>query len=151
MSVYLYYFIYADRMREIHDQIEQIKQAYDQTVTNYNQGVSPEALLPDEFRNSPRYASLLKSLKDGSSKSDDPKVFNFLSPQVGQNFLDVGSCANLIQRGLDQRPSTYYGVDISPELIRVTQKHVDKHAIQIGGLTVADVASLPFEDGFFDI
>ena len=66
-------------------------------------------------------------------------------------FLDVGSCANLICKKLHEWPSEYYGIDISSKLIKASQNFVKRNNINIGGLYVAEVAQMPFENNFFDI
>jgi ubiquinone/menaquinone biosynthesis C-methylase UbiE len=42
-------------------------------------------------------------------------------------------------------------VDISPALVDAMKSFVEKNGISTGGLHVADVASLPFDDRLFDI
>lgn len=66
-------------------------------------------------------------------------------------FLDAGCCANLANYRLDKWQSIYYGVDISPNLIDAMRNFVKQKNISIGGLWVADITKLPFEDNFFDI
>ena len=128
-----------------------ISKAYDKTVHDHSKGIENENLLPDEFQNSERYKKLQQSLKTDSFSSDNPTVFEYLNPKKNMKFLDVGSCANLICKKLHEWPSMYYGVDISSELIRVSQNFVKRNEIKIGGLYVSEVAEMKFEDNFFDI
>lgn len=132
-------------------QLKIISKAYDRTVDNYNDGIEDEDLLPEEFINSERYKRFKKNLEDCSCGSEDPKIFEFLAPGTGMRFLDVGSCANLICKKLHEWPSEYYGIDISPKLIKASQNFVKRNKIKIGGLYVAEVAQMPFENDFFDI
>lgn len=67
------------------------------------------------------------------------------------NFLDAGCCANLVAYRFDRWPSTYYGMDISLALIDAMRHFAAQEGISVGGLEVAEPASLPFENDFFDI
>ena len=52
---------------------------------------------------------------------------------------------------LHEWPSEYYGIDISPRLIKASQNFIKRNNIKIGGLYVAEVAKMPFGNNFFDI
>lgn len=72
-------------------------------------------------------------------------------PKSGMQYLDAGCCANLANYQLDKWPCIYYGVDISTALIKAMKLFVEKNHLAIGGLHVADVSNLPFEDNFFAV
>jgi SAM-dependent methyltransferase len=133
------------------DQIEIIRNAYNRTVDNYNNGIEDENQLPDEFKNSEKYKHFKRTLKSFESGSAVSKIKKFLDPQKGKNLLDIGSGINFITKKLHEWPSIYYGIDISPKIIQVSQNIVDQNNLEIGGLFVAEAAKLPFENDFFDI
>jgi SAM-dependent methyltransferase len=132
---------------QIAQQLEQIRRAYDLTVEQHRSGADWLAQVPEAFKNSAE----LQALMQEPCNSDAPENRQYLDPQSGMRFLDVGCCANLANHRLDQWPSTYYGVDISAALIEAMQGFAANHQIPIGGLHVAEVADLPFETDFFDI
>jgi SAM-dependent methyltransferase len=66
-------------------------------------------------------------------------------------FLDVGCAASLANYRLDKWPSTYYGVDISSALVEAMRGFAAQHQISIGGLHIAELADLPFDNDFFNI
>jgi ubiquinone/menaquinone biosynthesis C-methylase UbiE len=126
--------------------LDRIRKAYDLTVEQYQKGIDPYDNIPEEIRNSPFYQSL--KMDNGSAAAD---IREYLAPQPGMRFLDAGCCANLPNYRIDRWPSTYYGIDISSRLIKAMQDFVGREQITVGGLQVADVSRLPFEDNFFDI
>jgi ubiquinone/menaquinone biosynthesis C-methylase UbiE len=130
-------------------QLERIRQAYDLTVKQYRLGTDPHQDIPEDIKNSVFYKSLLADGKNLGSSAPDIK--DYLKPAPGMKFLDAGCSANLVNYRLDQWPSTYYGVDISPELINAMKGFVASQRISVGGLFVADISKLPFDDYFFDI
>ena len=131
------------------EQLEKVRKAYDLTVEQYNQGLDPLQDVPEEIRNSTFYESLVAEGNAYNSSAADIK--DYLAPETGMRFLDVGCAANLVNYRLNRWPSTYYGVDISPALIKTMKGFVVNQKISIGGLYVADMTRLPFEDNFFDI
>ncbi len=131
--------------------LEPIRDAYDFTVEQHNKGIDPFDTLPEDLKNSPDFIAFKKEMEGKKCSSGDPDIKQYLDPVSGMRFLDVGCCANLANYRLDLWPSTYYGIDISSRLIRAMEKFVSNHNISIGGLQVADVANIPFDDSFFDI
>ena len=129
--------------------LEKIRKAYDMTVEQYRKGIDPNQNIPIKIKNTPFY----KSLTPGGSAlgSGSPDIKEYLNPDPGMKFLDAGSSANLANYHLNRWPSTYYGVDISPELINTMKSFTESKGISIGGLYVADISTLPFDDNFFDI
>ena len=128
-------------------QLERVRRAYDLTVEQYRGGTDWLAQVPEAFRDSSEFQALMQE----PCNSGAPENRQYLDPQLGMRFLDVGCCANLANHRLDQWPSTYYGVDISPALIEAMQGFAANHQIPTGGLHVAEVAGLPFDTDFFDI
>ncbi|MGB3478169.1 MAG: class I SAM-dependent methyltransferase [bacterium] len=132
-------------------ELDRIRKAYDLTVEQHGRGIDPFDTLPEDFKNSSDFIAFRKEMEAKKCSSSDPEIEEYLKPASGMRFLDVGCCANLANYRLDRWPSTYYGIDISPALIRAMEKFVSRENISIGGLWVADVANLPFDDNFFDI
>jgi len=136
-------------MGEYPDWLNRVAAAYDRTVGEYHQGIDPLDSLPDELRRSDAVAALLEDA--ACCNSGAPAVREFLDPQPGMRFLDVGCAASLVNYDLASWPSIYYGVDVSAALIEAMQSFVAERRISIGGLEVADLAHLPFTDQFFDL
>lgn len=130
-------------------QLDRVRKAYDLTVEQYNKGINSLDDVPEEIKNSPFYTSLIADRRILSSAA--PDIREYLTPKHGMRFLDVGCCANIVNYHLDRWPSIYYGIDISPGLISAMKDFVGRKRISIGGLHVADVSRLPFDDNFFDI
>jgi SAM-dependent methyltransferase len=129
--------------------LEQIRRAYDLTVEQHRQGVDPHQDIPWEIKNTDFYKSL--SVNKGSLGSGAPDIKKFLAPAPGMKFLDAGCSANLFNYRLDRWPSVYYGVDISPKLVNAMSDFVNSQHLSIGGLYVAEITEMPFDDDFFDI
>lgn len=130
-------------------QLERIRKAYDLTVKQFRNGINPLDNIPKEIKKSPVYRELTTVGKVFGSGALDIK--EYLSPEPGMRFLDAGCSANLFNYRLDKWPSTYYGVDISPALIDAMKGFVVGQGISIGGLHLAEITEIPFEDNFFDI
>jgi SAM-dependent methyltransferase len=136
---------------EFKDQVEKIRLAYDLTVKQYRQGIDPLNEVPEDFKNSPDFKALMKEADPLCTGSNAPEIKEYLKPEKGMRFLDAGCGANLAVHEFYKWPSIFYGVDISSALISEMKIFVKKQGLQIGGLHVAEVISLPFEDSFFDI
>lgn len=130
-------------------QLHRVSKAYDLTVDQYRSGIDPLAQVPETFKNSSEFKMLTD--RSQSCSSGAPENRAYLDPKPGMRFLDVGCCANLHNHRLDQWPATYYGVDISLALIEAMERFVAHRQISIGGLHVAEITNLPFDDNFFDI
>ena len=128
-------------------QLEQVRRAYDLTVEQYRSGTDWLSQMPEAFKNSAEFQALMQE----PCNSGAPENRQYLDPQPGMLFLDVGCCANLANHRLDQWPSTYYGVDISSALIETMQGFAASQQVPIGGLHVAEITDLPFDADFFDI
>ncbi|MBY0357423.1 MAG: class I SAM-dependent methyltransferase [Candidatus Obscuribacterales bacterium] len=131
--------------------LKTLSAAYDRTVEDFNEGRDWLEALPIEFRQSEKFKKLLELSDQGENASNAPESKEFLKPGPGLKFLDAGCCANLYNYRLDKWGATYYGVDISPALIEAMRNFADKNQLDIGAMTVAEVASLPFSDNYFDI
>lgn len=132
------------------EQLDRIRRAYDLTVEQFRLGIDPLAQVPAAFKNSPEFKAFMAESKRVCS-SNAPENKAYLDPQPGMRFLNAGCCANLANYRLDQWPSIYYGVDISPALIEAMRRFAERHQLAVGELHVAELAELPFEDNFFDI
>ena len=133
---------------DMKEQLDKIRKAYDLTVGQFQEGVDVYAAVPEEIRNLPGYTEITKNQNTDSDASD---IREYLAPKQGMRYLDGGCCANLANYRLDKWLSVYYGVDISPALVDAMKSFAEKNSIPIGGLHVADVASLPFDNKLFDI
>ncbi len=130
------------------DRLEKVRRAYDLTVEQFRKGIDPLESVPDDIRNTDFFRSMGTVMTLNSAAAD---IREYLSPETGMKFLDAGCSANLANYNLGEWPSTYYGVDISPALIAAMKDYSEINSISIGGLCVADISSLPFENNFFDI
>ena len=130
-------------------QLTLIRKAYDLTVEQYKNGIDPLADLPDDIKNSPGFETIIRDKNQLNSGAKDIK--EYLEPKPGMRFLDAGCCANLVNYRLDKWQSIYYGVDISPKLIKAMRNFATSKNLSIGGLWVVDITKLPFEDNLFDI
>ncbi len=131
------------------EQLDRVRRAYDLTVEQFRNGIDPLGNVPDEIKNSLFFKSMAEERDFLNSGAGD--VREYLAPQPGMRFLDVGCSANLVNYRLDKWPSTFYGVDISPALIEAMKEFVRREHLSIGGLKVADISRMPYDDGFFDI
>lgn len=129
------------------DALSRISKAYDKTVEQFYQGVHPHDELPQAFRNSPEMTIFMQQ----QCSSSEPSNKEYLAPRTGMRYLDAGCCANLASYRFDLWPSVYYGVDISADLIKAMRCFAESNQISVGGLEVAELSCLPFEDNFFDI
>lgn len=133
------------------EQFYRIRTSYDLTVRDFKEGINPFAAVPKKFKRSKAFKSFLKETDPFITGSSAPDIKNFLDPKSGMNCLDAGCCANLATKRFDKWQSTYYGIDISPVLIREMNKFADEAGIKIGGLELAEMKNLPFPNDFFDI
>jgi len=126
------------------EQLQRVRRAYDLTVDQHDKGIDPVEVLPARLR---AFVERL-GVSNNSAARD---IYEYLSPQAGMRFLDLGCCANLANYRLDQWPSLYYGIDISPALLHAMKAFVERNRLEIGGLWEAEIVRLPFENRFFDI
>ena len=131
------------------EQLDRIRRAYDLTVQQYHDGIDPLDQIPTEFRDSAELVDLLRDATACNSGASDNR--EFLEPGPGKRFLDAGCGASLAHYHLYRWESTYFGIDVSSGLIDAMNRFVRMNAISIGGLSVAELAELPFDDNSFDI
>ncbi len=131
------------------EQLKRIRKAYDLIVEQYHEGIDPFDKIPSELRSSPDFKTFQEST--GQINCGAADVREYLEPKPEMRFLDAGCSANLFNYRLDKWPSTYYGVDISPSLIKAMERFVVREDVSIGGLWVRDLSKLPFKDNFFHI
>lgn len=136
---------------EFFDQVEKIRKAYDLTVEQYHKGIDPLKEVPEDFKNSPDFKAFMKDADPSTTGSNAFENKEYLEPKKGMRFLDAGCGANLAVYEFYKWPSIFYGVDISTALISEMRKFVKKNSLQIGGLYVTEIISMPFEDNYFDI
>ncbi len=134
--------------RSVQSRLKKIAKAYDLTVEEYFNDIDPMDKVPARFRDS---AAVKQFLKMSSGNDGRRAIRFFLQPRKGMRFLDVGSSADLFNYDHGRWASTYYGVDISSALVKAMRNVAKSRGIRIGGLEVADMATMPFDDGFFDI
>jgi SAM-dependent methyltransferase len=132
-------------------EVEPIRKAYDLAVEQYIKGIHPLKDVPDDFKNSLDFKIFMKDSDPSIIGSNAPENKDYLAPEKGMRFLDAGCGANLANYKFHKWPSVFFGVDISTALIDEMKRYIKKHQIQIGGLHVAEITSMPFEDSYFDI
>lgn len=132
--------------------LEAIAKSYDKGIDLGREGIDPYENLPKEITGHPDYALFQKMQKDGNlSDSGRKEIFDYLRPEKGMKFVDLGCCLNLMIRGYGSWPSTYYGVDISSKTIELLRGFVAKNNIKTGDLYCGSMSDTPYADNFFDI
>jgi SAM-dependent methyltransferase len=132
-------------------EVEHIRKAYDLTVEQYKKGIHPLKDVPDDFKSRLDFKTFMKDSDPSITGSNASENKEYLAPEKGMRFLDAGCGANLANYRLHEWPSVFFGVDISTALIDEMKIYVNKHHIQIGGLHVAEITNMPFENSYFDI
>lgn len=132
------------------EHLRRIRDAYDLTVWQYDQEIDPLEQVPQEFKESAQFQAFMEDA-GRSCNNGAPENREFLDPRSRMCFLDAGCGASLANYRPGQWPSTYYGVDISSALIDAMHRFAVRQQLALGGLHVAEVAELPFDDSFFDI
>ncbi|WP_086347585.1 class I SAM-dependent methyltransferase [Candidatus Enterococcus clewellii] len=132
--------------------LEQVGQSYDKAIDYGSKGIDLYQNLPDHIINDPDYLFYQKCESDSSfSDSGRKEIFEFLKPQTGMLFVDLGCCLNLMFRGYDTWPSTYYGVDISNKTIQLLKHFVSSENSTVGALHNGSIHETPFAEAQFDI
>lgn len=127
-----------------------VAKAYDRAIELGRKGIHLE--YPEYITNDPDYPLFLKATREGlDSDSGSKEIRDYLSPSVNMNFVDLGCCLNLMFRGYSEWPSTYYGVDISSETIKLLKEFVINQDLAIGSLFCGSIHETPFDDNSFDI
>ncbi len=132
-------------------QVEKIRKAYDLTVEHVLGGTDTLKEVPEDFKNRPAFKAFMEGAGPSATGSNAPENKDYLRPEKGMRFLDAGCGANLAAYEFYKWPSLFYGVDISPALIRAMNEFVRRRRLRVGGLHVAEIVDMPFEDDTFDI
>ena len=75
------------------------------------------------------------------------QIVRLLALRGDERALDVGTGAGVLALALAPLVRTVVGVDLVPELLEAARRHAPANATFVEG----DAASLPFEDGYFDL
>ena len=133
-------------------QLELVAKSYDKGIDLGRKGIDSYENLPPHITNHPNYPLYLKMRMDETlSDSSQNEIVEYLLPQDGMRFIDLGCCLNLMFRGYKDWPSTYYGVDISEKTIELLQEFVHKNNITVGSLYCGSMHETPYDTSFFDI
>ena len=133
-------------------QLELVAKSYDKGIDLGRKGIDSYENLPPHITNHPNYPLYLKMRMDETlSDSSQNEIVEYLLPQDGMRFIDLGCCLNLMFRGYNDWPSTYYGVDISEKTIELLQEFVHKNNITVGSLYCGSMHETPYDTSFFDI
>ncbi|MCI8363612.1 MAG: class I SAM-dependent methyltransferase [Eubacterium sp.] len=139
-------------MKSNKDQIEAIAKSYDKGIDMGRKGIDLYENLPEEITNHPDYVLFEKMKYDGNlSDSGRKEILDYLLPEKGMKFVDLGCCLNLMFRGYESWPSTYYGVDISSKTIDLLRSFTAENDIKIGDLYHGSMSETPYAENFFDI
>ena len=132
--------------------LELVAKSYDKGIELGGKGIDSYQNLPPHITNDPNYPLFLKMQEDETlSDSGQKEIVEYLSPLKGMNFIDLGCCLNLMFRGYNEWPSTYYGVDISEKTIELLQTFVHRNNVMIGSLYCGSMHETPYDESFFDI
>ncbi len=132
--------------------LDGVAKSYDKSITLGRKGIDLYKDLPDYLKKDPDYPVFEKARAEGShSDSGRKEVRDYLSPDRCMKFVDLGCCLNLMFNGYDRWPSTYYGVDISAETIKLLTDFSAKNKLNIGALYWGSIHETPFDDACFDI
>lgn len=133
--------------------LEQIAKSYDRHFLEYgNKDALSYDNLPDYITNDPDY---FKWKAECEGKNIDSEsiidIKNYLLPDKGMKFIQLGCSVNLMYKGYDKWPSIYHGVDISSETIQLLNDFVAENKLFIGSLYCGSVHETPFDENYFDI
>ena len=135
--------------------IELVAKSYDRHIFDYGKS---DALsyddLPDYITNNPDYPAWKAERENGIEGSEPIDIKGYLSPAKGMNFIHLGCNLSLRLKGYDKWPSTYFGVDISRETIKLLYEYIAENRVStdtIGSLYCGSVHETPFAESYFDI
>ncbi len=131
--------------------LQSIAVSFDRTIQSGREGVNPYCTLPEAITNHPAYPQYLKNQSARNQDSGRKEIVEFLAPQRGMKFVDLGCCLNLIDNGYALWPSKYYGVDISSEVMRELDAFLKRNGLEVGGLYHCGIHQVPVSENFFDI
>ena len=136
---------------KIEKQLQQIAKSYDRHFIEHRmENALSYDNLPEYITSDPDYASW-KSEVDNTDGGDRLAVEDYLSPDDGINFIQLGCSVNLMTKGYDKWKSAYHGVDISEETIRTLRDYVRGNGITVGSLHCGSAHETPYADSYFDI
>ena len=132
-------------------QLEQVATSYDRGIELGPDNDSYENL-PETITSHPYYP-LFQQMRSSGTLSDSARkeIADYLAPEAGMRFIDMGCCVNLMFAGYKDWPSTYYGVDISRKTIEVLQRFAAKNSLPVGDLFCGSMHETPYDTDFFDI
>ena len=133
------------------NQLELVARSYDKGIDFGRRGIDLYKGLPEQITDDPDYPVYQKVLMEGASNSGNQNIMNYLSPTINMKFIDLGCCLNLMFRGYDGWPSTYYGVDISSKTIQLLNEFISKNHLSVGSFYNGSIHDTPFENSYFDI
>jgi len=131
-------------------QLNLVSLSYDRAILSGKKGINFYDNLPEYIKNDPDYRAFVKLMNEGSS-SARPEIKKYLNPKKNMKFIDLGCCLNLMFNGYDGWPSTYYGIDISVETIKLLKEFSQKKNLSIGLLHCGSIHKTPFDNNCFDI
>ncbi|MCH5286227.1 MAG: class I SAM-dependent methyltransferase [Christensenellaceae bacterium] len=133
-------------------QLEMVAQSYDRGIDLGRKGIDSYDNLPESITSHPYY-SLFQQMRELDTFSDSARkeIADYLAPETGMKFIDMGCCVNLMYAGYKDWPSTYYGVDISPKTIDLLKGFAEKNRLSVGDLHCGSMHETPYETNFFDI
>lgn len=129
--------------------LKNIAASYDKAIDLGRQGIDLYQKLPEYIMKDPDYPKWEKLAIAGDSGRKE--IREYLKPEQGMEFIDLGCCLNLIFRGYDKWPSIYNGVDISSKTIELLTSFVGKNQLPIGSLHCGSIHETPYPADFFDI
>jgi SAM-dependent methyltransferase len=133
--------------KAINEHLKKVAYSYDTTSDLWMRRIDEYIYLPTDLWKHSNFSTLFSD-KWTSGTND---IQRFLKPKPDQKFLDLGCFHNLYRYSIHEWPSRYFGVDISRKSIFFLKKTVKKRRIKIGGLIVASIENLPFNDNYFEI
>lgn len=102
--------------------------------------------IPDHILNEKESELLMKTDFSSSCK----KIKKFINPKHNTKLLDIGCFLNILLYDYAEWKSTYYGIDISENVVEECKKIVRKFRYVIGGVYLCPAHSISFESEFFD-
>ena len=134
------------------NQLELVAESYDRGIDLGRRGIDSYENLPSSITSHPNYP-LFQQMRMNDTLSDSARkeIVEYLAPERGMKFVDLGCCLNLMFSGYKDWPSVYYGVDISSKTIDLLQAFAEKNHVSVGDLHCGSMHETPYETDFFDI
>lgn len=136
---------------ELNRTLQLIAASFDRTLRSGREGINLYRALPESITNHPAYPQYMKNQITQDQDSGRKEIVEFLAPQRGMKFVDLGCCLNLIDHGYVLWSSEYYGVDISSEVMRELDAFIKQNGLEVGGLYHCGMHQVPVPENFFDI